>query len=92
MCSKWIRTISLLGFCAFVLAVYLFGAGKRNRMIEELEMRAHALQQKKELALQEKEELSLILASESDPSWIELVLLRELGVVPEGFLKVHFKK
>jgi hypothetical protein len=43
-------------------------------------------------ANQEKEELSSQLASQSDPAWIELVLLREVGVVPEGFLKVHFKK
>jgi hypothetical protein len=30
------------------------------------------------------------IASQNDPGWIEMVLIRELGVVPEGFLKVHF--
>lgn len=28
--------------------------------------------------------------SQSDPQWIELVLIRELGLVPEGHKKVHF--
>jgi hypothetical protein len=34
----------------------------------------------------------LAIASQNDPAWIEMVLLREIGVVPAGFLKVHFKK
>lgn len=43
-------------------------------------------------ALQNKEDLQLRIASQNDPAWIEMVLIRELGVVPEGFLKVHFKR
>lgn len=29
--------------------------------------------------------------SQSDPNWIELTLIRVLGVVPEGHTKVYFK-
>lgn len=27
-----------------------------------------------------------------DPAWIEQLLIRELGVVPKGYMKVYFKK
>lgn len=59
-------------------------------MIAELQFRLSEMNKVSLLADQEKEELSLQIASQSDPAWIEMVLLREVGVVPEGFLKVHF--
>jgi hypothetical protein len=43
-------------------------------------------------AVETREDLELRIASQNDPAWIEMVLVRDLGVVPEGFLKVHFKK
>ena len=64
----------------------------RASTVSELNFRLSEMEKERQLALQEKEELTLTLASQGDPSWIELILLRELGVVPEGFLKVHFKK
>jgi hypothetical protein len=42
-------------------------------------------------AVVENDDLSMQIASQTDPAWVELVLLREMGVVPEGYLKVHFK-
>ncbi|MDE3047241.1 MAG: hypothetical protein KGI83_02705 [Verrucomicrobiota bacterium] len=50
------------------------------------------MENEKAQVLQIKEDLQLRIASQNDPAWIEMVLIRELGVVPEGFLKVHFKK
>jgi len=44
------------------------------------------------VAMEKNEDYHLRLASQSDPAWIEMILMRDLGVVPEGFLKVHFKK
>jgi hypothetical protein len=38
-----------------------------------------------------QEKLLLTINSQSDPAWIELVLFRELGLVPEGAAKVWFK-
>ena len=40
----------------------------------------------------EKQQLQLKIASQTDPAWIEMILMRDLGVVPEGYLKVYFKK
>ncbi len=64
----------------------------RAAAIAELRFRLSEMEKISLLANQEKEELAHQIASQSDPAWIELVLLREVGVVPEGFLKVHFKR
>lgn len=37
-----------------------------------------------------QEDLLREIASQNDPSWIELVLMDKLGLVPEGQTKVHF--
>lgn len=36
--------------------------------------------------------LALQLKSQSDPAWVEMVLIRELGLLPEGQRLVLFKK
>lgn len=50
------------------------------------------LESERNLALELKSDLALRIQSQSDPAWVELVLMRDLGVVPEGWLKVHFEK
>ena len=50
----------------------------------------HLCLRKKELE-ELYEELSLCSSSRDDPAWVELVLMRDLGIVPEGYLKVHFE-
>jgi len=52
--------------------------------------RAHALT---EIAAASKrqDELQLQLQSESDPAWIEISLMRWLGLAPEGSTKVYFQ-
>ena len=82
----------VFAFCILVSIVYAQAMKSRNSTVAELEFRLLEMEKEKQLALLDKEELLLTVASQTDPSWIELVLLRELGVVPEGFLKVHFKR
>jgi hypothetical protein len=36
--------------------------------------------------------LALQVKSQSDPAWVEMVLIRELGLLPEGQRLVLFKK
>lgn len=79
-------------FLFFCLCVYSPTISKRDDEVANLQLRYHLLEQEKYVALDEKEELYLRLQSQSDPAWIEKVLIRELGVVPDGYLKVHFKK
>lgn len=85
--SWWVLTLCLacfLGYNHFVK--------KRNHDIFLLQERLTHLKEARDRALQEKEELSLQICSQSDPAWIELILMKQLGVVPEGYLKIHFKK
>jgi hypothetical protein len=85
--SWWVH-LFLLGCYWF----YAHGMVKKNQSLASLEMRRTTQIEEKQLALQMQRELLLQIKSASDPQWIELTLMRELGVVPEGQTKVHFKK
>lgn len=50
------------------------------------------LQVEKQKAIKLQEALRLQIQSESDPAWIELVLMRDLGVAPEDQTKIFFTK
>ena len=91
--SGWFqKTWWVTGFCTLAFVVFGHAMKSRSRAVEELAFRCSEMEKMSLVAALEKEELSLQIASQSDPAWIELVLLREVGVVPEGFLKVHFKR
>jgi hypothetical protein len=64
----------------------------KKQTLRSLTERLSAMTAEKELALLQRDDLALRIASQNDPAWIEMILMRDLGVVPEGFLKVHFKK
>ena len=82
--------------------VFLFSFGSlglyANAMkskIEEvylLTSRIEAICGEKAAALAYGEDLQFQIRSQEDPSWVEMLLMRDLGVVPEGWLKVHFKR
>jgi hypothetical protein len=65
---------------------------EKKNAVQYMSLRLEEMQKDKWDALQKRGELELRIASQNDPAWIEMVLMRDLGVVPEGFLKVHFKK
>lgn len=93
--SKFVKiTINSWWVILFMLVCiigYDMGIKKRKLAIIEMREKYNNLLVQKNLALSKKEDLSLKLASQSDPSWIEQVLMKELGVVPENKIKVHFK-
>lgn len=86
------RSWWVVGCCAVTGLIYLQAFKEKNASVRELAFRLEEMEKEKILALQEKEELHLRIASQNDPAWIEMILMRDLGVVPEGFLKVHFSK
>lgn len=49
-----------------------------------------ALQIEKEKLLLEQADLKMQVNSQSDAAWVELTLMRKLGLVPEGQTKVYF--
>jgi len=57
-----------------------------------LQARRAALFEEKQALLEEKRRLETQIASQSDPASIELMLMRGLGLVPEGQIKVLLSK
>ncbi len=74
------------------IAFYLQAAHNRSAAWNDLSSRTQQMEMEKLLASQHHEDLMIRLQSESDPAWIEMTLMKELGVVPEGWVKVHFQK
>lgn len=79
-------------FCALTCVAHFHFIKEKKAAVQSMSARFAEMEKTKWAALQNREELALALASQDDPAWIEMVLMRDLGVVPEGFLKVHFKK
>ena len=76
----------------FMVCFFAYDQAGRRRDREEL-----VLKEKYQQILCAKEEASILqeelkreIASQNDASWIELVLMQKLGLVPEGQQKVHF--
>jgi hypothetical protein len=83
--SWW--TILFLFICFFA---YDQAAKRRGREENLLREKLHQLLLAKQEALLLQEELKTEIASQGDESWIELVLMQKLGLVPEGQTKVLF--
>jgi len=63
-----------------------------HKALEEnkLSTKLQQIGQEKERALAKKADLKLQIASQEDEGFVELILMRRLGLVPEGQTKVHF--
>lgn len=83
----WVLIVLLICF-----AYYYRMIRPKEAEIRSLKYRVQEIKKEKELAEGKKEELQARIQSQNDPAWIEMVLMKELGVVPEGYLKVHFQK
>ena len=87
---RWREWWWVLVFCLTACCIYTYFMKQKSLEQQVLAQQLDVMEQEKILALQEKEFLHLQIASQKDPSWIEMILMRDLGVVPEGWLKVHF--
>lgn len=79
----------------FILICYGFyaqGMQKKKETYQQLSARLHQMENEMKSALQKREDLLLQIESQNDPAWIEMTLMRKLGVVPEGQTKVYFEK
>lgn len=75
-------------FCCTIL--YEQGLKKRNMIYQQLTEKAVQLQVEKEKVLRRQQNLELQINSQSDRAWVELTLMKELGLVPEEQQKVYF--
>lgn len=85
--SGWVLSLAVGCFAFYGEAMY-----KKSRTCADLKDKVQKVEALKNLLLEEQEELSLELSSRSDDAWLEMVLKKRLGVVPEGQMKVYFKK
>lgn len=82
----WVIVFSLACFGALEQ-----GSKNINAAYALLDAQLKELENEKQHALLIQENLQLQIASQTDPAWVELLLIKGLGVVPEGQLKVFFE-
>lgn len=79
--------VILFSFCAYLAYSYaLQGWEKEYRSLS-----TRALLIKEALAAEENrgKELNLLLNSQSDPAYVEMILMQKLGMVPSGQIKFY---
>ena len=82
----------MLFFWLLCFALYSQAMQKKSRVCLELKNKIQELESLKQSSLETREDLVLQISSQNDRDWIEMVLKKRLGVVPEGQMKVYFKK
>jgi len=85
LCKGWFYAFAL--FCCFM---YEKSNLKQREMRVQLTEQLIQLQEMTALALQQQMALKNKVSSQSDQSYIELTLKKEIGVIAEGELKVMF--
>jgi len=85
--SWWVILFFLL--CLFA---YDHAMEKRREEEEILRKKLASLQKESKVASDERDYLLRQIDSQSDPFWIELTLMKGLGLVPEGQKKILFTK
>jgi len=82
----------VIAFVCVAGALYWQGIREKESVYKDLVRRIGIVKEDLRIASLEKEELLRQIQSQSDPEWIELVLMKRLGLVPEGQTKVYFEK
>ena len=73
------------------LGLYMEGMRRKSSMESRMVQECAVLTQRIDAVQREKGQLELEIASLDDPEWVEQILKRKLGVVPEKQTKVYFK-
>jgi len=87
-----VRSWWVVVFFLFSFVVYDQSIKAKNSELLALQCRFESICDGKEKLLLEKEDLQSRIASCQDSSFVEQLLIKELGVVPKGYMKVYFKK
>lgn len=90
--TSFIKGVLFFIFFSVACLIYLSAMQKKKEKEEELKKHYQQLSLEKEKLLEEQADLQLEMNSKEDPEWIKMTLMKEIGVVPEGQVKVYFKK
>lgn len=82
----WVIAFALL--CGIL---YEQGLKQRHENFTRLSTHLQSLRKQKEEAIDIQEDLKARINSQNDPAWIELVLIRNLGLIPEGQQKIFMQ-
>lgn len=85
--SSWVTVFILLCF-----GLYENNNKNFNQEYHLLHSRYSYLEKEKNEALKVNKNLLLRINSQSDPAWLELILIKNLGLVPENQKKIVFLK
>lgn len=85
--KKWSWSVAFILLCAICLEKAL---QENYKEYEKLETMRISLEKQIQSAAETKDELVREINSQSDPAWVELTLMKKLGLVPEGQKKIIF--
>lgn len=82
-------------FFLFLISFYFFSSTsfkQKNLEIDRLENQVEKLSMTKDKIYDSNQKLQKHIKSQTDIKYIEKTLVKKLGVIPEGHVKVRFKK
>lgn len=79
-------------FILFCYGFYLHGMHKKKQLFQELSQNVEILEKQLYAAVEKREDLLLQIDSQDDPAWIEMLIKKQLGMVPFDQTKVYFEK
>ncbi len=87
----FVQTWWVILFVMICFLAYEKGMRTWDKEYAKLNGRYRDLKREKQLLGHIQDDLLLQINSQSDPAWVELVLMKGLGLVPEGQTKVYFE-
>lgn len=88
--EAFIRSWWVIGFSLCCFTFYEQGMHGRKQDYTKLYAQYIDLKKDEKIAQTIQQDLSKQINSQSDPAWVELTLMKGLGLVPEGQIKVIF--
>lgn len=92
MSQFFLRCWWMILFLLFCYGCYLHGMEAKRKNLQELEKKSAFLKQQLQVAQQEQSGLLQEIESQSDPAWTEMLMIKRLGMVPSGQVKVYFEE
>jgi hypothetical protein len=89
--EPFLRSWWVVLFTLFCYIAYEQSLKWQQRDFAALSAQVAALRYEQQNGLKQQAELLRQIQSQNDPAWVELVLMKELGLTPEGQTKVLFR-
>lgn len=82
----------VLALLAIVYLFYLQSIKQKKIVIAKLDAKIETIDMEMRASVDRQKDLKLQIQSQSDPAWIEMTLMKELGVTGQGQQKVLFRQ